>query len=89
VELQQRVAQLRISTPASRSPLQPPTLSIGIATTPEHGSTSEDILRSADLALYTAKSAGRNRISRAESLIAEVLTEVLVAESAHAVELDF
>jgi diguanylate cyclase (GGDEF)-like protein len=34
--------------------------SIGIATAPEHGSTSEDLLARADLALYQSKMAGRN-----------------------------
>jgi diguanylate cyclase (GGDEF)-like protein/PAS domain S-box-containing protein len=33
--------------------------SIGIAVAPEHGSTPEDIVRNADLALYSAKEAGR------------------------------
>jgi diguanylate cyclase (GGDEF)-like protein len=64
-ELQRRVAEVRISTPISRSPLRTPTLSIGIATSPEHGFTSETLLRSADLALYASKSGGRNRITRA------------------------
>ena len=35
-------------------------LSIGIALAPEHGNDSESIFRRADLALYRAKSAGRN-----------------------------
>jgi diguanylate cyclase (GGDEF)-like protein len=65
LELQRRVAELRISTPFSRSPLEPPTLSIGIATSPEHGFTGETLLRSADLALYASKADGRNRITRA------------------------
>lgn len=38
------------------------TFSAGIAVAPEHGSTSEDLLRAADEALYAAKQAGRNRI---------------------------
>lgn len=64
-ELQRRVAEIRISTPLSRTLLHPPTLSIGIATSPEHGFASDTLLRSADVALYAAKSGGRNRISRA------------------------
>lgn len=80
VELQQRVAKLRISTPMSRSPLLPPTLSIGIATSPEHGFTSKALLQSADLALYAAKSAGRNRISRAISVTDEVSPEPLATD---------
>jgi len=81
VELQQLVGRLRISTPMSTALLQPPTLSIGIATSPEHGSTSEELLRSADLALYAAKSAGRNRISRAIPVTDEIPPELLMANN--------
>ena len=35
--------------------------SVGIAIAPEHGGTSERLVRSADLALYAAKDAGRGR----------------------------
>ena len=35
--------------------------SIGIAVSPAHGSSAEELLRSADLALYKAKDAGKNR----------------------------
>jgi diguanylate cyclase (GGDEF)-like protein len=38
------------------------TLSLGIATFPENGSTSAAILRAADAALYRAKRAGRGRV---------------------------
>ncbi len=38
------------------------TLSAGVATFPDHGSTDDDIWRAADHALYIAKSAGRNRV---------------------------
>ncbi|HVY25113.1 MAG TPA: diguanylate cyclase [Polyangiaceae bacterium] len=38
------------------------TASIGIATFPEHGKTTEDLLRAADGAMYEAKAAGRNRV---------------------------
>ena len=37
------------------------TISIGVAFFPQHGSTAEEILKSADLALYQAKTEGRNR----------------------------
>lgn len=37
------------------------TVSIGIALIPEHGSTSAEVLEHADLALYQAKTSGRNR----------------------------
>ena len=42
-------------------PLQA-TLSIGVASYPEHGSSPEALIRCADLALYQAKSEGRNRV---------------------------
>jgi diguanylate cyclase (GGDEF)-like protein/PAS domain S-box-containing protein len=38
------------------------TLSLGVATFPEHGSTSTGILRAVDAALYRAKGEGRNRV---------------------------
>jgi diguanylate cyclase (GGDEF)-like protein len=46
--------------------IQPPTLSIGVAAYPEHGTTAEALLRAADQALYAAKEAGRGRVVAAE-----------------------
>lgn len=45
----------------------PVTVSIGIATYPEHGGSAADVLHAADLALYAAKRAGRDRWSVAQS----------------------
>jgi diguanylate cyclase (GGDEF)-like protein len=42
--------------------LPPVTVSIGVATYPDHGRTVDDLLRSADKALYRAKNAGRDRV---------------------------
>ena len=46
--------------------LPPVTISIGIAEAPKQGETVNEILHSADLALYAAKEAGRDRIVSAE-----------------------
>ncbi len=43
-------------------PIQTITLSIGVAVLPDHGTTTETLLRAADDALYHAKLEGRNRI---------------------------
>jgi diguanylate cyclase (GGDEF)-like protein/PAS domain S-box-containing protein len=38
------------------------TVSLGVAITPDHGKNGEDLLRSADEALYSAKALGRDRV---------------------------
>ena len=43
-----------------KQPLGPLTLSVGIAAFPEHGSTSEDLLKIADQCLYESKNRGRD-----------------------------
>jgi diguanylate cyclase (GGDEF)-like protein len=42
--------------------LGPVTISMGVATYPEGGTTSEELLKAADAALYKAKLAGRDRV---------------------------
>lgn len=42
------------------------TASFGLSFYPEHGDTTESLLRAADMALYVAKAAGRNRIELAQ-----------------------
>lgn len=38
------------------------TISMGVATYPEHGKSKEELLRAADRAMYIAKNTGRNRV---------------------------
>jgi two-component system, cell cycle response regulator len=40
-----------------------PTISIGVATLPDDGETTDELFRAADRALYRAKAAGRNQIA--------------------------
>jgi diguanylate cyclase (GGDEF)-like protein len=49
--------------------LPPATVSIGIATYPEHGGTPEALLRVADQALYRAKQLSRNVVASANDLV--------------------
>lgn len=42
--------------------LQCPSLSLGVATFPDHGATSEEVIAAADAALYRAKKTGRDRV---------------------------
>jgi diguanylate cyclase (GGDEF)-like protein len=44
------------------------TVSIGVASRPDHGSTAEAVLRAADEALYAAKEAGRDQVVPARAI---------------------
>lgn len=55
-------------------------VSIGIAAYPCDGKTADALLRSADIAMYSAKSSGRNRFARYHPSMAEVANERLVIE---------
>jgi diguanylate cyclase (GGDEF)-like protein len=46
--------------------IQTPTLSIGVAAYPKHGSTAEALLLAADRAVHAARVAGRDRVVAAE-----------------------
>lgn len=43
--------------------LEPVTLSLGVATLPDHASGGQQLIKAADKALYRAKSEGRNRVA--------------------------
>lgn len=49
-------------------PIQNLTVSIGVASWPQHGTGSADVLKAADKALYRAKMQGRDQVIVAESL---------------------
>ncbi len=51
------------------------TISIGVASYPEHGDTFEDLFREADLALFSAKRDGRNGVACAGRESHEILSE--------------
>jgi len=50
-------------------------ISIGVASFPEHGNTSELLLEAADGALYCAKREGRNRVSIASTISPEATSD--------------
>ncbi|MBM3459417.1 MAG: diguanylate cyclase, partial [Armatimonadetes bacterium] len=43
------------------------TLSMGVASYPDHGEAAEELLRAADRALYVSKGRGRNKVTLAEA----------------------
>jgi len=51
------------------------TVSVGVVRYPEHGSTSEEVLRNANMAMYEAKAAGRAQSVTYNDLIRERMTE--------------
>lgn len=65
----EKIADLfrKLSIPFGAQTLGGYTLSIGVATAPQHGHTSQDLLASVDSALYQAKRTGRDRIVNASS----------------------
>lgn len=58
-EVRARLGAATIATSAGTLRI---TLSAGVAACPEHGTSSDAVLRRADLALYDAKHAGRNQV---------------------------
>jgi diguanylate cyclase (GGDEF)-like protein len=61
-QLRKAVKQLHVRH--GGEPLGVVTISVGVASFPEHGATPEAVLRAADMALYQAKADGRDRAVR-------------------------
>jgi len=62
-ELRQQISRLEVQH--SNMVLPAVTISIGVAAFPQHGETTEQLLKAADQALYRAKENGRNRVCAA------------------------
>jgi len=70
--VREAVERTRTPIPQAEQPLAV-TISVGVATLPEHGATGDDLLFDADQALFRAKGAGRNRVAADEAEAATVL----------------
>jgi diguanylate cyclase (GGDEF)-like protein len=64
--IRSRVSRERFAVATSVEPITA-TLSVGVATLGEHGSTIKELLHTADLALYRAKVEGRDRVRLANA----------------------
>ncbi|MDV0439728.1 diguanylate cyclase [Xanthomonas sacchari] len=70
---QRRAEQIRAAVAALQvqhqgQALPPVTVSIGVAAYPDHGRSTEELLRCADAALYRGKRGGRNRVAAADDV---------------------
>jgi diguanylate cyclase (GGDEF)-like protein len=68
--IRSRTSQLRLRFRSAA--LREVTISIGVATFPQSGSTLEEMLRAADRALYAAKHGGRNQVVMSTANVAAV-----------------
>jgi diguanylate cyclase (GGDEF)-like protein/PAS domain S-box-containing protein len=57
-----------IEVDSTNQPYEPITISLGVAAFPEHGRNADELLRSADWALYQAKQKGRDRVMPAKNM---------------------
>ncbi|MHB8340068.1 MAG: diguanylate cyclase [Mycobacteriales bacterium] len=64
--IRRRVAARRVTVPTSPNPLSV-TLSLGVATFPQHGIELNELMHRADLAVYRAKVEGRDRVRLADA----------------------
>ncbi len=63
--LRKEIASMEVEIPEQEAPLKV-TVTCGVATYPEDGENTTDLLRAADEALYEGKKEGRNRVVRAQ-----------------------
>ncbi len=72
-----RLAARVLRVPFHRQVIGPLTLSAGVAVFPDHGPSSDALLRAADAALYQAKARGRDRVAvnRAGGLFGESIVD--------------
>jgi diguanylate cyclase (GGDEF)-like protein/PAS domain S-box-containing protein len=64
----------RLNPSYDGQPLQSITISIGVAAYPEHGSSAQELLKSADRCLYESKANGRDTVTAAPLKIAPFLS---------------
>ncbi|HET6816079.1 MAG TPA: diguanylate cyclase [Mycobacteriales bacterium] len=76
--IRSRVGRERFAIPTSVDPITV-TISVGVATLGEHGSTIKELLHAADLALYRAKVEGRDRVRVASAEDDEQVAPAAVA----------
>jgi diguanylate cyclase (GGDEF)-like protein len=55
---------MRLIAPVAEG--RPTTISVGVAASPDHGTTGDDLIRAADEAMYRAKSKGRDQVVAAD-----------------------
>lgn len=58
-ELHKKINDIRVTLPVGQMRIQ---CSMGVSGAPPHGTDTQDLIKAADVALYQAKRAGRNRI---------------------------
>jgi diguanylate cyclase (GGDEF)-like protein len=71
-QLRQGIKNLKVKY--LERPLSNITISFGVACCPQHGQTSQQLLKTADIALYHAKAAGRNCVVLASSVASQPLS---------------